>query len=74
MDRILKLRNNEGLSYRQIGKILTVRPDTIYKAVIRYTKRCGIHRDERANNGRNNPRHKIGPELQRQLLDRTLLQ
>ena len=63
MERILHLRDDQGLSYRKIGKILTVRHDTIFKAYTRYTIRGGVHRDDRAHNGRNNPRHKIRPEL-----------
>ena len=74
IERIAKLRNEHGLSYRKIGKILTVRHDTVFRAYARYIVRGGVHRDERAGNGRNNPLHKIGPKLSKQLLDRNLLQ
>jgi len=72
MERIIELREKQGLSYEKIGHILSVRRDTILKAYTRYTVR-GYHRDNRADNGRVNPRRKIGPELRLQLLDRDLL-
>ena len=73
MERILELREKQGLSYEQIGHILSMRRGTILNAYTRYTIR-GYHRDNRADNGRANPHVKIGPELRRQLLDRGLLQ
>lgn len=52
---------------------MTLKPETIYYALKRYNNR-GEFVDNRIHNGRNNPRHKIGADLRRQLLDRDLLQ
>jgi hypothetical protein len=50
-----------------------MKPETVFQALKRYNKR-GEFIDNRINNGRNNPRQKIGDELRRRLLDRNLLQ
>ena len=73
MEKILELRHNRKFSYRQISEALTIRPQTIYMALKRYEAR-GALVDLRATNGRKNPRRKITPEIEAQLLDRRLLQ
>jgi len=62
VERFLHLRYQEKLSYRQIGKIMTVKHMTVCLALKRYAER-GKHVDNRSMNGRNNPRHKITPDL-----------
>ena len=72
MKQILYLRNHQQLSYSKIGQAMTLKPETIYHALKRYNKR-GEFVDNRIHNGRNNPKHKIGADLRRRLLDRDLL-
>ena len=52
---------------------MTLKPESIFMALKRYNKR-GVFVDNRIHNGRNNPRHKIGADLRRRMLDRNLLQ
>ena len=73
MEQILDLRFNQHLSYPKIGKTLTLKPATIHLALKRYLER-GNTVDQRVHNGHNNPRHKIGDDLRRRMLDRDLLQ
>ena len=54
MKKIIDLRNHQNLSYSQIGKALTLKPETIYYALKRYNIR-GEFVDNRIQNGRNNP-------------------
>ena len=74
MKRILHLRHDQKQSLSQIGKALTMNPQTVWLALKKHKIR-GEFVDRRIHNGReNNPKRKISAELKRQLLDRELLQ
>lgn len=61
------------MSYEKIGKQLRLEKTTVFQALKRYEQRGGVLRDGRAANGRNNPLHKITPELAAKLLNHELL-
>ena len=73
MEKFLHYRNDLKMSYPQIGRELRVNSSTVFTAVKRYRER-GVHFDNRAHNGQNNPRAKITPAMQSRMLDRSLLQ
>ena len=73
IDQCLELRNRHNLTFREIGRRLTLNPQSVFMALKRLRLR-GSHVDQRQHNGRNNPSHKINEQLKQRLLDRDLLQ
>jgi hypothetical protein len=71
---MLRLRQEQNLSYEKIGLLLRLEKTTVFQALKRYERRGQVLRDDRANNGQNNTRRKIFPDMAEKLLDRTLLQ
>ena len=71
---MLRLRQEQNLSYVKIGLLLRLEKTTVFKSLKLYEQRGQVLRDGRANNGQNNPKRKIFPEMAQKLLDRKLLQ